>query len=364
MDGGRQARREEEKRRKEEVDDLAQRKRKGRADELARGNCFRVIVVVKPAKDGSPMTLSIHDQAVTVTRLHHPLTLTVDHVFDVGVNLSRVHDYLVQSTSVQNLIHGRTAMVLAYGRTGTGKTRLISQGDGDQVCLVHSMLAGYKSQLISICEADTCEVEVQATEVYANHATHVFGPDKPHPDSKATVSIDGTIRNPQPRNISTDAQLSQAIKDLNDKRATRAMIQNPTGSSRSHLILACTLKCGLNTARLVFVDLAGTESDASPACTSMTPKKSSAHKCTPEDESKHISSDLEELRRNVVNLSQGAVYSAKRTLSKVLRPYMKCADVTYIGTVAADGDPKETKSTLEHLAVANEVRRYAPKKGG
>jgi hypothetical protein len=346
----------------------AEMKQKERQSELDRGRRFRVIVVVKPA-ESLPAKLHIDKDGRAV--IYANRKYGVDWAFDAGFKIHDVHSYLVGHTPHQRLTNGRIPIFLAYGPTGTGKTRLMTRGDGDEVSLITSVLSHYREKLHAGIGANTWHLTIEALEIYNNCSSHFFDRNSKQFGPTAKVSLDGTVRDPRPRLIGTNAELNSTMNMINTNRATAKTKFNSSGSSRSHLVLACKMQCGENIGRLVFVDLAGTEAaNLAPEDFNATTSSSRVRTQSEREkqryvanierlkkESKEINLDLEELRTKVFNLSTNACYASSRMLSRVLKPYLECADVTFLGTVAADGESGQIKSTLDLVRTACEVRR-------
>jgi hypothetical protein len=178
----------------------------------------------------------------------------------------------------------------------------------------------------------------------------------------------------QNENVSIEADLHKTVRRICALRSTEPTKYNPSGSSRSHLVMTFTITCQKKEARLVFVDLAGCEKSAAlaaPLLSNCSDGRTNSRMTgdrpdirTVEETAKKlvkerndINSDLQELRRKVRDLSRGDVHGPSRTLSKVLQPSLTCADVNYIGLVTEDADSGDIKRTLEHLCDVFDVKR-------
>jgi hypothetical protein len=73
-------------------------------------------------------------------------------------------------------------------------------------------------------------------------------------------------------------------------------------------------------------------------------------------ESKVINLNLKELRTKVLDLSTKSCYVSNRMLSRVLKPYLEYADVTFLGTVATDWESGQIKSTMDLIQTVCKVK--------
>jgi hypothetical protein len=132
--------------------DDRQRARDSRNKELECGRGFRTMLAVRPCKPGSNPTLTVdgYDAYIGDNKS------TFDHIFTAGFKISDVHDYFTTCVPIQRLKTGQSLVLLAYGYSGAGKTRLITRGDKvtGESALMCSLPLFYQQQMGSECGSD------------------------------------------------------------------------------------------------------------------------------------------------------------------------------------------------------------------
>ncbi|KAF2123589.1 P-loop containing nucleoside triphosphate hydrolase protein [Dothidotthia symphoricarpi CBS 119687] len=322
-----------------------------REEQLARGSCVRAVVVFKPSSPNANPTLHIEDNNTIALGSE---SYTFDRIFNPGFKINDISQYLEHTC----------------GPSGTGKTRLMIRGEDEGVAtsLVCNMVNRYTSNA-SIKYQGTWSakgsVTLKVIEVYNNRLSDFLVQTIPgSKDSNSGVKILGSSfykdeAGSHPiteRNVKQPQDLQSTLTEINKFRASKPTRQNPTGSSRSHLLLIFTLNLEHRSSGLVFVDLAGTEAvDAAPSDGKGQSSGQESKKIN--QEGSHIRDDLYQLRAVIRTLNKKAPYNdGNRKLLAALKPYLQSTHVTYVVTAALDGQVKPLQETLKHAVEAMRVK--------
>jgi kinesin family protein 2/24 len=155
----------------------------------------------------------------------------MDHVFASTEGDGQVADVL--GPMIENASRGRRACVLAYGRSGSGKTHTIARLMDAAVRLVFA--------------DGPLEVQYSLVEVYNDKVLDLASPRKRQIDAGSEEQLP----------IASPGGLAEVARRI--ARREVAPTQNNTTSSRSHLVLSFTVRTVHGVGRLSLVDLAGNE---------------------------------------------------------------------------------------------------------
>lgn len=348
-----------------------------RQAELAQGNGTRVIVCVRPGQGKPTLKISEDKNHVTITVLgSHPRDYTVDKLFasDQGIpwQIEHVSRYIdSKSPTLDQLLSGRVLTVLVYGRSGTGKSRLLLQGRnkedlGDGAShevgekLEHSAKCGPEDSLIHrtlTTYLDAANERFSGTSMTLVPIEICDGKARTILGTRERISVlsggrpvirqnGASTRDVEDFPVNDTAALANILKRLQSSRTTAATKLNKDGSSRSHLVLKFEIQVPVRAqrARIVFVDLAGNESIGDLSNDTV-------------QQGKAIVSDLHALRMDIQEAkTKGRLPVPHRELSKILNPFLVCADIMYIGTIAEDEESRTMKGTLDHVETAMSMR--------
>jgi hypothetical protein len=106
----------------------------------------------------------------------------------------------------------------------------MTRGDGDEVSLITNILSHDREKLRPGIGSGTWHLAIEALEMYNNSASHFFDRKSEKLGPTAKVLRDGTVRNPRPHLIGTNAELDSTRDMVNTNRATAKTNFNSSGS--------------------------------------------------------------------------------------------------------------------------------------
>ena len=192
-------------------------------------------------------------------------------VFDTDASQEEVYE-IVAERRVALVVHGYNVCLLAYGQTGSGKTHTIfgpagviddwERSNETQHGLAPRAIRDFFEGVARAPAESQFIVSLSYCEVYNDSVNDLLSGRKNlslRETSDQRVKVDGLTSEV----VSTPMEVMSALARGNASRATAAMKMN-SRSSRSHAIFMLSLNElrgeGVETGKLVFVDLAGMES--------------------------------------------------------------------------------------------------------
>jgi hypothetical protein len=160
---------------------------------------------------------------------------------------------------IESLFKGHNLAVTSYGVSGSGKTHTIfgsKQELGLAQYLVHSIFKLMDTQNYNLEPEIFCSfVEISGTKTTQSIAKDLLGSQP----IKIRHAYETEIRDLNLKKITTPTAFDTQLSNATAARKTQPTKQNPTGSSRSHMITMIQVKMNDTIGRLFVTDLAGSE---------------------------------------------------------------------------------------------------------
>eukprot|EP01059_Diplonema_ambulator_P021811 TRINITY_DN3628_c0_g1_i10.p1 TRINITY_DN3628_c0_g1~~TRINITY_DN3628_c0_g1_i10.p1 ORF type:complete len:1584 (+),score=660.52 TRINITY_DN3628_c0_g1_i10:25-4752(+) len=208
----------------------------------------------------------------------------------------------VAKPSIEHVLKGFTAAIMAYGQTGTGKSFTMSHTTpGEEGIIPRS--AGYLFEMIEQNTTKNYELTAHFVQIYRDNLSDLMSEKGDKVDVRFDVKKGVEILNCTKVSVATKQDFLDMYAEGDARRVVRPTNMNPE-SSRGHTALVLYVKCSPNDpndiskpteGKITFIDLAGYERF------DKTGVKDPIHK----DEAKKINASLLSLGHVVTALSNG-----------------------------------------------------------